>query len=153
MIYNNLIVVSGALMVQWHGLSKYAKIEGREWGWVCGGKGEVRLTRMKYCCDGGKGSWWIMNKQEIYFWVIFYPIKAQEAQEMHICLQVRGFQNSNVNVVGWNNICHRARLHFCKLVRHMWLIGFTLCNGLSNNFDKYCKLSENSFCRVKFLSF
>ncbi len=40
--------------------------------------------------------------------------------------KVRGLQNSNLNTVGWNNICHRARLHFCKLVRRMWLSGLTV---------------------------
>jgi hypothetical protein len=61
-----------------------------------------------------------------FFWVIFHLVKAQEAQDMPICPEVRGLQKSNVNVVGWNNICHRARLHICKLVRHSWLIGFTV---------------------------
>jgi hypothetical protein len=66
-----------------------------------------------------------INKR--FLWVIFHPVEAQEAQEIHICPKVRGLQNSNFNSVGWNNICHRARLHFCKLVRHMRFIGFRVC--------------------------
>ncbi len=92
---------------------------GRGWkelpnqsGWSIAVRGEGVLDE----------SW--LNKR--FFWVIFHPVKAQEAQEMHICPKVKGLQNSHVNAVGWDNICHRARLQFCKLVRHMWFIGFTV---------------------------
>jgi hypothetical protein len=70
------------------------------------GRGRNFLTNQdEVLLWGGKGvlgeSW--MNKR--FFWVIFHPVKAQEAQEMHICPKARGLQNSNVNSVGWNNIC------------------------------------------------
>jgi hypothetical protein len=73
----------------------------------------------------GGGFLWT-NRDEILLWVTLHPVKAQEAQEMHTCPKARGFQNSNINTVGWNNICHRAWLHFCKLVRLMRLIGLTV---------------------------
>ncbi len=107
----------------WHGFSKFAMLDG---GGGCGGRGSIcRPIRMKYCCEGEgvlHESW--INKR--FFWVIFHPVEAQEAQEIHICPKVRGSQNSNFNSVEWNNICHRARLHFCKLVRHIWFRGFTV---------------------------
>jgi hypothetical protein len=75
------------------------------------------------------GSFWT-NHDEILLWVALHLVKAQEAQEMHICPKTRGSQNSNVNTVGWNNICHQARLHFCKLLRRMRLISLTVYNVL-----------------------
>ncbi len=55
--------------------------------------------RMKYCCEGEgviDESW--INK--IVFCVTVNPVKAQKAQEMHICSKFRGLQNSNGNAVG-----------------------------------------------------
>jgi hypothetical protein len=103
--------------------------EREEGGGGCSGSGEGEVFF-------GKSGWsiavrgegvvhesWI-NKR--FLWVIFHPVEAQEAQEIHICPKVRGLQNSNFNSVGWNNSCHRAQLHFYKLVRHMRFIGFTV---------------------------
>ncbi len=91
------------------------------------GEGEVFLGQSGWSIavrgEGVAHESWI-NKR--FIWVIFHPVEAQEAQEIHIWPKVRGLQNSNLNSVGWNNICHRARLHFCKLVRHMRYIGFTV---------------------------
>ncbi len=109
-------------------MSKYAVREQKmRQGFGVGGEGRNFSTNQdEVLLWGGRGvlgeSW--VNKR--FFWVIFHPVKAQEAQEMHICPKVRGLQNSNVNSLGWNDICHRARLHFCKLVRHMWFIGLTV---------------------------
>ncbi len=105
-------------------LSKVALRGRRVWVW---GEGK-EFPNQSGCSIAVRGegvldeSW--LNKR--FFWVIFHPVKAQEAQEMHICPKVKGLQNSHVNAVGWDNICHRPRLHFCKLVRHMWFIGFTV---------------------------
>jgi hypothetical protein len=82
----------------WYGLSQIAKFAGE--GCVvcngCGGwEGEVFLDQSGWSIDvKGEGvldeSW--INKR--FFWVIFLPVKAQEAQEMRICPKVRGLQNS-----------------------------------------------------------
>ncbi len=91
------------------------------------GEGEIFLSQSGWSIavrgEGVAHESWI-NKR--FLWVIFHPVEAQEAHEIHICPKVRGLQNSNFNSVGWNNICNRAQLHFCKLVRYMRFIGFTV---------------------------
>jgi hypothetical protein len=79
-----------------------------------GNTGLFQPIRMKYCIEeeGGMDQWW-SNKQ--IFWVIFHPGKAQKAQESCICPKVRGLQNSDLNAVGWNNICHQAWFLFVNL--------------------------------------
>jgi hypothetical protein len=97
-----------------------------------GNTGFFQPIRMKYRIEGegGMDQWW-SNKR--IFRVIFHPSKAQKAQERCICPKVRGLQNSDLNSVGWNNICHRARFLFCKFVRCMWHIGLTV-HGTSQVF-------------------
>ncbi len=65
---------------------------------------------------------------------------------MHICPKVRGLQNSDLNTVGWNNICHRARLHFCKLVRCMWLSGLTVWGSLAQPFVQWSPIQRTKLC-------
>jgi hypothetical protein len=90
-----------------------------------GNTGLLQPIRMKCCIegDGGMGQEWTNKK---IFWVIFHPGNAQKAQERCFCPKVRGLHNSDLNAVGWKNICHQARFLFCKLVRCMWLIGLTV---------------------------
>jgi hypothetical protein len=49
----------------------------------------------------GKGFLFLMNHDLTrFFCVAFHSVKAQEAQEMHICPKFRGLQTANVYAVG-----------------------------------------------------
>jgi hypothetical protein len=83
---------------------------------------------------------WINN---MIIWVIFHPGKAQKAQGRCIYPKVSGLQNSYLNAVGWNNICHQAWLHFINLcmrlirltVQTMWGNHTAICGepAISHN--------------------
>ncbi len=79
-----------------------------------GNTGLFQPIRMKYCIEWeGRMDQWLSNKR--IFWVIFHPGKAQKAQERCMCPKVRGLQNSDLNAVGWNNICIRPDSFFVNL--------------------------------------
>ncbi len=70
-----------------------------------------------------------------------------------ICQKIWGFHNSNLAFTGLYDISNRARLHRCKIVRHVCLVGLKVPlkrrDSVSNWYDSSLKEIENSKARIQ----
>ncbi len=74
----------------------------------------------------GKGEW-TNDEVTSKFSESYFTLAKHKRHRKGVSVQKsEDYKTLILNAVGWSNSCHQAWLHFCKLVRCMWLICLTV---------------------------